>query len=130
MIGLFKTYALQASLIALLATGAYAGVQTWRLGNAQDKIGEQRQLIVDVKAANIVNQTTIETLRKANAEWSAKCRARIDIWASHIEVLEKEKAELAEKLRAAPKVREVIYRESKDECAYIPVPDAIRERLK
>lgn len=125
-----KTYAIQASLIALGAVSLFTGVQTWRLDNAQDKIAEQRQLIVDVKAANLTQQATIEALRKANADWSAKCRAEPGRWKAAIAEIEERHRLEKENLKSAPAEREIVYRESKDECAYVPVPDAIKERLK
>lgn len=125
-----KTYALQASLIALGVSLLFGGLQTWRLSAAHGKIDEQRQTIVDVKAANLANMATIEALRKANAEWSAKCKAEPAKWAGVIAGLEADKAKLAEQLSKAKGIREVIYREGKDECAHIPVPAGIIERLR
>lgn len=125
-----KTYALQASLIALGAVSLYAAVQTWRLDNAQETIAEQRQLIVDVKAANLTQQATIEALRKANADWSAKCRAEPDKWKGVIAQLEADKESLQESLKNAPTKREVIYREVNDKCHAQPVPADIAGRLR
>lgn len=130
IISWLKIYALQASLITLGAVSLYAAVQTWRLGNAQETIAEQRQLIVDVKAANLTQQATIEALRKANADWSAKCRAEPEKWKGVIAKLEADKESLQESLKNAPTKREVIYREVSDKCHAQPVPDAIKERLK
>lgn len=129
ILSLLKTYALQAALVALGACAIFAGLQTWRLSAAHDKIDEQRQLIVDVKAANLANLATIETLRKANADWSAKCKADTEKWAATLAEFKAEAARRESALKNAPAIREVIYRESNDQCAYVPVPDAIKERL-
>lgn len=127
---MLKTYALQALAILLGISALFAGLQTWRLSSAHDKIDEQRQLIVDVKAANLVQQATIETLRKANADWSAKCKADTEKWAATLAAFKAEAARRESALKNAPAIREVIYRESNDQCAYVPVPDSIKERLK
>lgn len=125
-----KTYALQACIIGLASVSLFAGLQTWRLSAAHDKIEEQRRLIVDVKAANLANMATIETLRKANADWSAKCRAEPEKWKGVIAQLEADKESLQESLKNAPAKREVIYREANDKCHAQPVPADIAERLK
>lgn len=126
---------IKAKLFAIIAIGWIAAwvivaVQTWRLDNAQETIAEQRQLIVDVKAANLTQQATIEALRKANADWSNKCKADSEKWSSKLAEMVKQHQAEAEKLKAAPRIREVIYREVNDKCHAQPVPAAIAERLR
>lgn len=125
-----KTYALQACIIALGVSLLFGGLQTWRLSAAHDKLDEQRQLIVDVKAANSVNEATIGGLRKANADWSAKCKADESKWSSKIAEMVKKAAEREAASKNAPRLREVIYREVNDKCHAQPVPAAIVERLR
>lgn len=125
-----KTYALQACIIGLASVSLFAGLQTWRLSSAHDKIDEQRQLIVDVKAANMANEATIEALRKANADWSAKCKAEPAKWTGVIKELIRENEYMADQLKKAPAVREVIYREVNDKCHAQPVPADIADRLQ
>lgn len=77
MLGLIKTYALQGSLIALLAVGAFAGVQTWRLGLAQADLTEQA-------TAHKAKLSEIdEASRKANKERADRAAQRQK---SHIEI--------------------------------------------
>lgn len=125
-----KTYALQASLIAIGAVSLFAGVQTWRLDNAQDKIADRDKTISKLEEANKSNTKAIGILRKANADWSAKRKAEPGRWKAVIAEIEERHRLEKENLKSAPAEREIVYRESNDQCAYVPVPDAIKERLK
>lgn len=125
-----KTYALQACAILLGVSALFAGLQTWRLSSAHDKIDEQRQLIVDVKAANLSQLATSEALRKANADWSVKCKAEPGRWKAVIAEIEERHRLEKENLKSAPVRREVIYREANDKCHAQPVPATIAERLR
>jgi hypothetical protein len=130
ILSLLKTYALQVLAILLGVSALFAGLQTWRLSSAHEKIDEQRQLIVDVTAANMVQQASIDALRKANADWSTKCKADAEKWSATLEAFKAEAARREKALLDAPRQREVIYRESNDQCATIPVPAGIIERLR
>lgn len=130
ILSLLKTYAMQAALAALGAALLFAGVQSWRLSALQDKLDEQRAYIADLRAANLVNEASIEALRKANADWSAKCKAETEKLKAVVAELEKRRQLDQEALKNAKAKREIIYKESKDECATIPVPAGIIERLR
>lgn len=130
IISILKAYTLQACAVLLGVSTLFAGLQTWRLSSAHDKIDEQRQLIVDVKAANLVQQASIDALRKANTDWSAKCKADTEKWSATLAAFKAEAARRESALKNAPAIREVIYRESNDQCATIPVPAGIIERLR
>lgn len=125
-----KTYAAQASLIALGAVSLFAGVQTWRLDSAHGKIAARDKTISGLEEANKSNMKTIGVLRRANAEWSAKCRAEPEKWKSVIADLKKQHELEKENLTNAPVKREVIYREVNDKCHAQPVPVDIAKRLR
>lgn len=130
IISWLKTYAIWIQLACCAALVSLCLIQTWRLSSAHDKIDEQRQLIVDVKAANFANMATIEALRKANADWSAKCEAEPERWKVVIADMKKQHELEKKNLTNAPAKREVIYREVNDKCHAQPVPADIAERLR
>lgn len=84
MLGLIKTYALQGSLIALLAVGAYAGVQTWRLNSAK---AEHKATLAEI------SRVSRETEAKRLAEAAERQRSHIEIDRKHYEDLQDAKTE-------------------------------------
>lgn len=81
MIGLLKTYiaqfALPVSLVGLLAVSAFAGIQTWRLGNAQDELA----------AAEGRHQTALAEISRVSRETEARRLAEAaERQKSHIEI--------------------------------------------
>jgi D-aminopeptidase len=129
MIGLLKTYALQGLGIALLLSLAFGGIQTARLSAAKAEVRELAAVGAALARANMSNQAVIAQLKRANVEWSAKCKADLAETANAIEQLKAMAGDLQFELAEAKRKRQVIYKESKDACHNQPVPSGIRERL-
>lgn len=91
MLGIIKTYALRGSLIALLAVGAFAGAQTWRLGNAQDELAaaEGRHQTALAEISRVSRETEVKRL----AEAAERQKSHIEIDRKHYEELQDAKTE-------------------------------------
>lgn len=91
MLGLIKTYALQGSLIALLAVCAFAGVQTWRLSSAKtelaEKVAEHQATLAEI------SRVSRETEAKRLAEAAERQKSHIEIDREFYEVLQNAKTE-------------------------------------
>lgn len=86
MLSLIKTYALQGSLIALLAVGAFSGVQTWRLNSAKAELAEQA--VEHLATLAEISRVSRETEAKRLAEAAERQKSHIEIDRKHYKELQ------------------------------------------
>lgn len=91
MLSLIKTYALQGSLIALLAVGTFAGVQTLRLNSAKAELAEQAAEHQSALAE--ISRASREAEAKRLAEAAERQKSHVEIDRKHYEELQDAKTE-------------------------------------
>ena len=113
-----------AILAAVLASSAF-GIQTWRIGNLQERNGALGAQLGQCVQANATNQTTISELERANLLNRTRAEdaiRRMREAANRVTTLELQLQEGASDDIDA--INEV-----KSDCADQPLPDAIRLRV-
>ena len=114
-----------AGAAAALMAGA-AGLQTYRLSNAHEALGQARAEIKECARANQSNQSTIEALRDAQARNQTQREAAIRRQQEAAQRVRELEQELNQ--RGSDDVQ--IVERSEGECLDSPVPDDIRVRLQ
>ena len=124
---LAKTALIAAAVVGglLASMSAALWLQTHRLGNAQERIGEIRSQISQCVFANASNQTTIDALRAGQAENEAKRRAALKAQSAAVSRAQELQIKLNE--RGSSDVQ--IIERTQNDCADVALPDSIRLRF-
>lgn len=121
-----------AFLALFLVAGATAGVQTWRLGNAQDDNKLLRVAVDSYATAQATNMDTIAKLRRSNEAWAESLRADRAAAEAVLEVVRAERDELARWKDTQRAVRRKIYADDPVAATWgrARVPARVADRMR